>query len=193
MVVDCLLIVATAGSFGIAALLVGFRGWLRNSLLAQLTYAIAVYLSAGALGYTLLQLGDPRALGSLVSGLNEEAAQLHTTTGIHGEWRYSMLLACFLPSTLFGLLLLTKPNAATLRSLASLAFLLAVGVVFILTNLLLWWLIAFELLLLVSLYLLRLTSKSERIGDAVAEMFFWTLAGSICLLFGAVRLASSGL
>ncbi len=141
-------------------------------MVSQLFYSAAVYVSAGCLGYVLIQLGDPRLAGGLVGGLGSEVGRLYAATGLHAEWRYSMLLACFLPSTLFGLLLLTKPSAATLRGLSSLAFLLGVGVIFILTNLLLWWLITFELLLLVSLYLLRLTSKSERIGDAVAEMFF---------------------
>lgn len=46
--------------------------------------------------------------------------------------------------------------------------------------------------MLVSLYLLRLTSKSERIGDAVADMFFWTLTGSVGLLLAFVQLALSG-
>jgi len=172
MVVDCLLAIAAAGSFGVAALLLGFRGWLRSSVISQSLYGLAVYVSAGCLGYVLIQLSDPQLMGGLVSSLGGEAGQLYAVTGLHTEWRYSMLLACFLPSAMFGLLLLTKPNAATVRGLSGLVFLLGVGVVFILTNLLLWWLIAFELLLLVSLYLLRLTSKSERIGDAVAEMFF---------------------
>jgi len=42
--------------------------------------------------------------------------------------------------------------------------------------------ISFELLLLVSLNLLKLTSKSERILEAVGEMFLWTLFGSFFLL-----------
>jgi len=37
-----------------------------------------------------------------------------------------------------------------------------------------------------------LTSKSERIGEAVTEMFFWTLAGSMCLLLGFVKQALRG-
>ena len=42
----------------------------------------------------------------------------------------------------------------------------------------------FEVLLLLSLGLLRLTSKSERVGEAISEMFLWTLFGSFFLLLG---------
>jgi len=111
----------------------------------------------------------------LVTGL-EQLGGFFALTSAGGslflEWRISTLLACLVPSFVFGLLLLTKPAAMTLRGLLALLFLLGAGLTFIITNQLLWWLLSFELLLLVSLYLLRLTSKSERIGDAVAEMFF---------------------
>lgn len=76
--------------------------------------------------------------------------------------------------------------------IVALIFLLGVSLVFMFAASLLMWLLSFELLLLVSLYLLRLTSKSERIGEAVAEMFFWTLCGSICLLLGFSVMALGG-
>lgn len=87
-------------------------------------------------------------------------------------WQYSTLAACLLPSIVFGFLFITKPTAISLRGLLGLGVLLLAGLVFIFTDSVVWWLISFELLLLVSLYLLRLTSKSERIGEAVSEMFF---------------------
>ncbi len=43
---------------------------------------------------------------------------------------------------------------------------------------------AFEFLLLSALYILLLTSKSERARDAALEMFMWTLVGSAGLLTG---------
>lgn len=43
---------------------------------------------------------------------------------------------------------------------------------------------SFEFLLLSALYMLLLTSKSERVRDAALEMFIWTLVGSAGLLTG---------
>jgi hypothetical protein len=87
-------------------------------------------------------------------------------------WQHSLIVACVLPSLLFCFLLLSRPVAVVYASGAALGFLTAVGLVFIYAATLLVWLLAFELLLLASLYLLRLTSKSERIAEAVTEMFF---------------------
>jgi formate hydrogenlyase subunit 3/multisubunit Na+/H+ antiporter MnhD subunit len=53
-------------------------------------------------------------------------------------------------------------------------------------------LIAFELLLLVSLYLLRLTAKSDRVLLAAVEMFFWTLVGSLALLLSFLLMLLQG-
>lgn len=44
--------------------------------------------------------------------------------------------------------------------------------------------VSFEFLLLSALYMLLLTSKSERVRDAALEMFIWTLVGSAGLLTG---------
>lgn len=44
--------------------------------------------------------------------------------------------------------------------------------------------VSFEFLLLSALYMLLLTSKSERVRDAALEMFLWTLVGSAGLLTG---------
>lgn len=107
-------------------------------------------------------------------------------------WQFSVFLACLVPALCFGALVLTRPLGIAINGLIGLGVLLAVGAFFVVATSLLCWLIAFELLLLSSLYLLRLTSKSERIGEAVAEMFFWTLAGSVCLLFAFVTLAAAG-
>jgi hypothetical protein len=83
-----------------------------------------------------------------------------------------VLLACLVPACSFSALTLTRPAGTAAGAVVGLGVLLGVGVLFATTASLLVWLIAFELLLLSSLYLLRLTSKSERIGEAVAEMFF---------------------
>lgn len=52
------------------------------------------------------------------------------------------------------------------------AYLIGAGLVFIFSTNLVVTVASFELLLLISLYLLRLTSKSERILEATTEMFF---------------------
>lgn len=59
-----------------------------------------------------------------------------------------------------------------LQTLPPLALILVSGAVFFCTQTLVVLLVGFELLLLASLYLLRQTSKSERVVDAGTEMFF---------------------
>jgi len=61
---------------------------------------------------------------------------------------------------------------------------LVAGFVFISATSLWAMFIAFEALLLSALYILLLTSKSERARDAGLEMFVWTLLGSAGLLTG---------
>jgi formate hydrogenlyase subunit 3/multisubunit Na+/H+ antiporter MnhD subunit len=64
------------------------------------------------------------------------------------------------------------------------AILVAVSFFFIYTKSLIIMFVSFECLLFISLNILRITSKSERIGEAVSEMFMWTLFGSFFLLIG---------
>lgn len=52
--------------------------------------------------------------------------------------------------------------------------------------------VLFEFLLLLSLNLLVLTSKSERILEASLEMFMWTVAGSAALILAVLWLLGLG-
>jgi formate hydrogenlyase subunit 3/multisubunit Na+/H+ antiporter MnhD subunit len=61
---------------------------------------------------------------------------------------------------------------------------LSAGLVFLSTDSLWLMFVSFEFLLLSALYMLLLTSKSERVRDAALEMFMWTLVGSAGLLTG---------
>jgi NADH:ubiquinone oxidoreductase subunit 4 (subunit M) len=175
-------------SFGLVGLLWGLRGYVPLRVVTVLIYSLSLY---GALALTLFILCGRVGAGSLAEMFSTVVGGA-IAASLVGGWQYSTLLACVLPSIVFGFLFVTKPTGFTLRGLLALGFLLFAGILFVITDTLLWWLISFELLLLVSLYLLRLTSKSERIGEAVTEMFFWTLAGSICLLFGLVKQATKG-
>jgi formate hydrogenlyase subunit 3/multisubunit Na+/H+ antiporter MnhD subunit len=65
-----------------------------------------------------------------------------------------------------------------------LGLLASISVVFIFTTSLALMFLCFESLLLLAVGLLKLTSKSERIGEAIGEMFMWTLFGSFFLLLG---------
>ena len=96
----------------------------------------------------------------------------------------SFLLPCAITVSIFFALLLARPAALVLGAYFYLALLLVASLVFVFTPSLVWMFVAFECLLLTSLGLLKLTSKSERIGEAVSEMFMWTLFGSFFLLLG---------
>ena len=94
---------------------------------------------------------------------------------------FGALLIASLP---FFLLSQTRPTAVLGgTSLAGLVS-LAAGLVFIATDSLWVMFFSFEFLLLSALYMLLLTSKSERVRDAALEMFIWTLVGSAGLLTG---------
>jgi formate hydrogenlyase subunit 3/multisubunit Na+/H+ antiporter MnhD subunit len=73
---------------------------------------------------------------------------------------------------LFLFLLTGKARNVVAPTLLALAVILAAGVSFTLTCSLFVFFVSFELLLLAALFLLRLTSKSERVDEAVAEMAF---------------------
>jgi formate hydrogenlyase subunit 3/multisubunit Na+/H+ antiporter MnhD subunit len=75
----------------------------------------------------------------------------------------------------------------------ALGIVILAGVVLLSTSSLFSLLISFETLLLTSLFLLRLTSKSERVLEAVLEMLLWTLVGSVCLLLSFGILLSQGI
>jgi hypothetical protein len=87
-------------------------------------------------------------------------------------WQRGVLLAAIPPVFSFTALTVLKPSARVGCALSALGFLSAAGVLFTLTSSVVLTFVTFELLLLVSLYLLRLTAKSDRILEAVTEMFF---------------------
>jgi NADH-quinone oxidoreductase subunit M len=70
--------------------------------------------------------------------------------------------------------------------------LILIGLGFTLTSSVVTLVITFELLLLVSIFLLRLTAKSERAVEAALEMFVWTLVGSAAFLAALVSVTLSG-
>jgi formate hydrogenlyase subunit 3/multisubunit Na+/H+ antiporter MnhD subunit len=96
----------------------------------------------------------------------------------------SFLIACACTVCIFFMLLLVKPGIFTLFAYLYLGLLVVLSLVFITCHSLFTMFITFECLLLTSLGLLKLTSKSERIGEAISEMFMWTLFGSFFLLLG---------
>lgn len=108
-------------------------------------------------------------------------------------WQKSTLLACILPLIIFFNQTLSKPGHLRFAALNAVIFIITAGLVFVVSSHLITIFFSFELLLLSSLYLLRLTAKSERIGEAVTEMFFWTLAGSIFLFVGFILYLSEGI
>jgi len=108
-------------------------------------------------------------------------------------WQKSTLLACILPLIIFFNQTLSKPGHLRFAALNAVLFVVIAGLVFVVSSQLVVIFFSFELLLLSSLYLLRLTAKSERIGEAVTEMFFWTLAGSIFLFVGFILYLSEGI
>lgn len=169
MLIEGVAILLSAGIFGVYGLIHGLRNWARPSTPSQVLGALVVYVLLGYVAWFLCVMGVGTAN---TAACLEYGSVLAPVGNVYAGWQYSTLLACVLPSVVFGFLFVTKLTGATLRGLAGLGFMLSAGLVFVCTNVLLWWLISFELLLLVSLYLLRLTSKSERIGEAVAEMFF---------------------
>lgn len=96
----------------------------------------------------------------------------------------AVLIASFITITVFFTLSLTRPQQAISSINKNLFFLFIVSCFFLFNKSFIWLLIAFECLLLISLNILKLTSKSERIGEALSEMFMWTLFGSFFLLMG---------
>lgn len=94
---------------------------------------------------------------------------------------FGALLIASLP---FFILSQTRPTTVVGPTTLAGLFSLATGMVFICTESLWLMFISFEFLLLSALYMLLLTSKSERVRDAALEMFLWTLVGSAGLLTG---------
>jgi formate hydrogenlyase subunit 3/multisubunit Na+/H+ antiporter MnhD subunit len=100
------------------------------------------------------------------------------------ELTVSFIIACFCTVGIFFILLLLRPGILIISAYFYIGLLVIVSLVFIFCPSLFGMFIAFECLLLIAIGLLKLTSKSERIGEAISEMFMWTLFGSFFLLLG---------
>jgi hypothetical protein len=83
----------------------------------------------------------------------------------------SFFVACTLTTLVFFSLLLLRQESVTMTVHLNMAILVAVSFFFIYTKSLIIMFVSFECLLFISLNILRITSKSERIGEAVSEMF----------------------
>lgn len=105
----------------------------------------------------------------------------------------AVLLSGGITTLVFLTLLAVKPTPILRAALGAVLGLGGVALVFVTTDSLPVLFICFELLLLLSLYLLRLTSKSERVVEASVEMFFWTLFGSAALLLLFAWLFTQGI
>lgn len=87
------------------------------------------------------------------------------------ELATSFVIACFFTIGIFFVLLLLRPGILVISVYFYIGLLTIVSLVFIFCPSLFCMFVAFECLLLVSIGLLKLTSKSERIGEAISEMF----------------------
>ena len=83
----------------------------------------------------------------------------------------SFLVSMFSSIFFFLILVLSKPISVIRILLLHIILIVFLSILFIFSNSIFIIFICFELLLLVSLSLLKLTSKSERILEAVGEMF----------------------
>ncbi len=93
----------------------------------------------------------------------------------------------------FFILSQTRPTAVVGPTSVAGLVSLSAGLVFLSTDSLWLMFVSFEFLLLSALYMLLLTSKSERVRDAALEMFMWTLVGSAGLLTGLGLVGSPAL
>jgi NADH:ubiquinone oxidoreductase subunit 2 (subunit N) len=96
------------------------------------------------------------------------ATQLSRAAGLYNT---SFLVAFFVTLFIFYNLLLNRPAVICNQACVYLVLLAIVSMIFMSTTNLVTLLVCFECLLLLALGLLKLTSKSERIGEAVSEMF----------------------
>jgi formate hydrogenlyase subunit 3/multisubunit Na+/H+ antiporter MnhD subunit len=83
----------------------------------------------------------------------------------------SFLITCLFTAGIFYCIMLTRPDIKLLEVFLYLCGLVSIGIIFILTDSFIIMFVMFESLLATALALLKLTSKSERIGEAISEMF----------------------
>jgi formate hydrogenlyase subunit 3/multisubunit Na+/H+ antiporter MnhD subunit len=96
----------------------------------------------------------------------------------------SIFITVFVTFLTFFLLILTRSPKVIKVSTMHLFVLFFITFGIVHSNSLIIIFFFFELLLLISINLLRVTSKSERVLEAVNEMYFWTLFGSLFLIIG---------
>lgn len=122
----------------------------------------------------------------MINGVNGgiSAVELFMFSNGSANCIYSFFTACSFTMIIFFVLLLIRVDGVSLIICLNLIFLILLSIIFIFNKSLVVMFIVFESLLLVSINVLKLTSKSERIGEAISEMFVWTLFGSFFLLIG---------
>lgn len=104
----------------------------------------------------------------------------------------SFFLAAAITSLIYLALILTRAHRLQSVALFYFIFVVSAATLMLVTSAVLFIFLCFELLLLASLGLLKLTSKSERVLEAMEEMFLWTLVGSVCLFVGFMFLWAQG-
>jgi len=109
------------------------------------------------------------------------------------EWQRGVVLAAVYPCLLFFFLSMGRSRAVLTSAGIAVGLLSAAGFSFLFSSSLIVFLVSFELILPLSLFLLKLTSKSERVDEALVEMAFWTLLGSLCLLMGFISVFTRGI
>lgn len=100
----------------------------------------------------------------------------------------SFFLAAVITSLIYLALILTRTQRLQSAALFYFIFIVSAATLMLVTSAVIFIFLCFELLLLASLGLLKLTSKSERVLEAMEEMFLWTLVGSVCLFVGFIFL-----
>lgn len=165
--IACISFTGSSGYFRVAisSALVLYLG-----ALALLFAALTALLITDSASWSVLPFGEVDVFMQRIIVLNNVSASL------------AFIATAAVTSLVFFLLLSSKPSHVLRQAMLSLLIILGAGVLFITTDALPIVFVSFELLLLSSLYLLRLTSKSERVAEASVEMFFWTLVGSAALL-----------
>lgn len=149
-------------------------------------------LSIGLIFSIIFFIQTLKSLGGVWSRVLDLQSSHEPVSDFLVLWQNATLLSALLPVCAFGMLTLTRPGYRAVGALFGLSFLSIVGLFFIFAQTWLLIFVAFELLLLVSIFLLRLTAKSDRVIEAATEMFFWTLVGSLGLIIGLTLLAVSG-
>lgn len=84
----------------------------------------------------------------------------------------------------FCVLTTIRTNVVFNKSGFALIVIFLAGITLLSTYSLVYFFFSFEVLLLVSLYLLRITAKSDRVEEAALEMLVWALGSSFGLLLG---------